>query len=197
MIHSWTFHSFAMERFCHYFGQSTAMEADQMVAAATWEERDQGKTGLDDVERIIRRVATGGLSYAGLSELEAEILDRHLKVLFRPFGFEESLDVEHESPEPYPHGMELEERVPKGAELRFLPMLRFGWRYDTGDLEPEPGYFILHPEQVQALAAEIDGAIANPAPWSDDLLAEIVDRTLVQVIHSVIAKKKGLAGVLD
>src|SRR5256885_8071492 len=97
----WTFHSFSMKRFLHYFGHSTPEEADQMVAAATWEERDKG-TGVDlnRIGRIIRRVATSGLSYEGLSEPEAKILDQSLKVLFSPWGFEEQLDIEHESPEP-------------------------------------------------------------------------------------------------
>jgi hypothetical protein len=107
------------------------------------------------------------------------------------------LDLEHESPEPYPHFIEVEDRMPKNVEIRFLPMLRLGWRYGTTDLEAEPQYFIFHPEHVQKLAEEIKLSVTNPAPWSDGLIAEIVDRNLVKVLTSVLEKKKGLAGVLN
>jgi hypothetical protein len=186
-----------MERFAHYFGHSTKEEADQMVAAAIWEDKDKGTTtDVEAVEKIIRRIATNELSYEGLSEQEAQILDQHIKVLFGPWGFEEQLDIEHESPEEYHHFIELEERLPKDIEFRFMPVLRFGWRYGTTDVETEPGYFILPPEQVEALAREINGAMANPVAWSDPFFGEMIDRTLVQVVNSVIGKKKGLAGTL-
>jgi len=187
-----------MERFLHYFGHSTPEEVDQMIAAATWEERDSGaKMDLDLIRRILGRVATNGLSYTGMSESEAEILDARLKVLFSPWGFEEQLDLEHESPEPYIHLIEVEERMPKDAEIRFLPMLNFGWRYGATDLEAGPWYFILHTEHVRTLAEEINLSASNPNPWSDPLIAEIVDQNLVKVLASVLEKKKGLAGVLN
>jgi hypothetical protein len=195
-VHSWTFHSLAMERFLHYFGRSTPEEAEQMIAAATWEEKDRGaKVDMEAIRRILGRVATGGLSYTGLSEPEAEILDQRLKVLFSPWGFEEQLDLEHESPEPYSHIVEVEDRVPEGAEVRFLPMLRFGWRYGTTHLEAEPEYFIFHPDHVEKLAEEINLVMTNPTPWSDPVIAEIVDQNLIKVLASVLEKKKGLAGV--
>jgi hypothetical protein len=185
-----------MEKFLHYFGHSTPDEVEEMIAAATWEERDSGaKVDLEAIRRILSRVATSGLSYTGLSEPESEILDERLKVLFSPWGFEEQLDLEHESPEPYPHMVEVEDRMPKNVEIRFLPMLRFGWRYGTTDLEAEPEYFIFHPDHAEKLAQEINLVMTNPAPWSDPVIAEIVDQNLVKVLASVLEKKKGLAGV--
>jgi len=187
-----------MEKFLHYFGHSTPNEVEEMIAAATWEERDSGaKLDLDVIRRILGRVATSGLSYTGLSEPEAEILDERLKVLFSPWGFEEQLDLEHESPEPYPHFIEVEDRMPKNVEIRFLPMLRLGWRYGTTDLEAGPWYFILHSEHVQKLAEEIKLSVTNPTPWSEPLISEIVDQNLVKVLATVLEKKKGLAGVLN
>ena len=185
-----------MEKFLHYFGHSTPEEVEEMIAAATWEEKDSGaKVDMDAIRQILSRVATSGLSYTGLSEPESQILDQRLKVLFSPWGFEEQLDLEHESPEPYPHMIEVEERMPKDAEIRFLPMLHFGWRYGTTELEAEPEYFIFHPDHVQKLADEVKLSVTNPAPWSEPLIAEIVGGNLVKVLASVLEKKKGLAGV--
>ena len=194
---TWTFHSFSMERFLHYFGHSTAEEASRMIEVATWEEKDNGASvDMEQISRILKQVATTGLSYNGLSEPDAVILDRRLKVLFSPWGFEEELDLEHESPEPYAHVLEMEERVPKTIDLRFMPMLRFGWRYGTTEMDAEPEYFILHPEHVGALASEVSSAMANPEPWSDELFAELAEQNLVQVLKAVTSKGKGLAGVL-
>jgi len=195
-VHSWTFHSFSMEKFLHHFGHSTPEEAEQLIATATWEERDSGaNVDMEAIRRILGRVATSGLSYTDLSDPDAQILDKRLKVLFSPWGFEEQLDLEHESPEPYTHLIEVEDRMPKDAEVRFLPMLRFGWRYGTTDLEAEPEYFIFHPDHVEKLAEEIKLLMTNPVPWSDPIIAEIVDQNLVKVLASVLEKKKGLAGV--
>jgi len=167
-----------------------------MAEAATWEEKDAGgDANMEQISHLLKRVATNGLSYTSLSEPEARILDHRLKVLFSPWGFEEELDIEHESAEPYSHMMELEDRVPKTIELRFLPMLRFGWRYGTTEMEAEPEYFILHPEHVEALAEEVTSAMANPEPWSDALLREMVEQKLQQVLASVTSKRRGMAGV--
>jgi hypothetical protein len=187
-----------MDKFLHYFGHSTPEAVEEMIAAATWEEKDSGaKVDMDAIRRILGRIATSGLSYAGLSEPESQILDQRLKVLFSPWGFDEQLDLEHESPEPYSHMVEVEDRMPEDAEVRFLPMLRFGWRYGTTDLEAEPEYFIFHPDHAEKLAEEINLVMTNPAPWSDPVIAEIVDQNLVKVLASVLEKKKGLAGVLS
>src|SRR5690349_24437682 len=56
VLSGWTFHSFSMERFLHYFGHSTPEEIEEMIAAATWEETDSGAKFDLDARSEERRV---------------------------------------------------------------------------------------------------------------------------------------------
>src|SRR5262249_33223892 len=112
-------------KFQHYFGHATPEEVEEMVAAATWERREYGDDGdsedLASIERVVRHVATTGLSYAGLSVDDAGILDGSLGLLFSPEGLEKQLGVGHESPDDL-HPMIIEEllrRATTGMELRY------------------------------------------------------------------------------
>jgi hypothetical protein len=202
MSYAWSFHSFSIPKFQHYFGHASLQEVEEMVAAATWEEREYGDeenpTDLEPIERIVRRVATGGISYAGLSSDDARTLDECIAVLFSPEGLEEQLEIGPESPDGV-HPTIIEEllrRAEGRVELRYLPMLRHGWRYGGNDLAVRCEYVLLHPEHLQPLADEISSVVALPLPWSEGHVPEVVDECLVQVLQAVIPTKKGLAGFL-
>jgi len=202
MSYAWSFQSFSFDKFQHYFGHARAAEVEEMVTAATWEAREEGDdeagTDLEAMEVVVRRVATSGLSYAGLSGDEARILDDCIAVLFSPEGFEEQLEIEHESPDGV-HPTIIEEllrRAEGRVELRYLPVLRHGWRYGAGDLEAHCEYALLQPEHLQPLADEIATVVALPSPWSGSHVPEVVDECLAQVLKTVVPKKKGLAAFL-
>jgi hypothetical protein len=202
MSYAWSFHSFSIQKFQHYFGHASPQEVEEMVAAATWEEREYGENedaaDLEPIERAVRRVATGGISYAGLSTDDARTLDECIAVLFSPEGLEQQLEIGHESSDGV-HPTIIEEllrRAEGHVELRYLPGLRHGWRYGATDLAVSCEYVLLHPEHLQPLADEVASVVALPLPWSEGYVPEIVDECLVQVLQAVIPQKKGLAGFL-
>jgi hypothetical protein len=202
MSYAWTFHSFSLEKFQRYFGQASPQEVEEMVAAATWQElgsgNDEDAADLEPIEETVRRIATHGISYEGLSSDDARTLDECIAVLFSPEGLEEQLEISHESPDGV-HPTIVEEllrRAEGRLELRYLPVLRQGWRYGSGDLAANCQYVLLHPEHLQPLADEIAEVIALPLPWSENSLPGIVEECLSQVLQTVIAKNKGLAGFL-
>jgi len=198
MSYAWSFQSFSVEKFKHYFGHATPEEVEAMVAAATWQEKADGDTvDLRPIEEVVRRVATSGLTYAGLTPEQAKILDQRLMVLFSPEGIED-LEIEPESPDGvHPNIIqELIQRAQGRVELRCLPVLVHGWRHGEDSLAAKCEYVILYPEILPMLAAEIEAVVKLPLPWSEDYVPEVVDECLLQVIRTVIPKKKGLAGFL-
>lgn len=191
-----------MEKFQHYFGHASPREVEEMVAAATWEEREYGEdgdaAGIESIERTVRRVATGGISYAGLTADDSRTLDECIAVLFSPEGLEEQLEIRHESADGVhlPVIKELLRRAEGRVELRYLPALRHGERYGARDLAVGCQYVLWLPEHLEPLAREIASVVALPLPWSEGHVPEVVDECLVQVLRAVIPKKKGLAGFL-
>lgn len=173
-----------------------------MVAAATWEEREYGDdedaADLEPIERTVRCIATGGISYAGLSPDDARMLDDCIAVLFGPEGLETQLEIRPESPDGIrPRTIEeLLRRAEGRLDLRYLPMLRHGKRYGASDLAVSCQYVLLHPEELQPLAEEIASVVALPLPWSESYVPDVVDKCLVQVLQTVILKNMGLAGFL-
>ena len=170
-----------------------------MVAAATWQERADGDdVDLRPIEEVVRCVATGGLSYSGLTAEQAAMLDQRLMVLFSPEGLEAQLEIEPESPDGVHPSIieELLQRAQGRVELSYLPVLLHGWRHGVGDLTAKCEYVLLYPEHLPPLAAEIDAVVKLALPWSESYVPEVVDKCLVQVVRNVIPKQKGLAGFL-
>ena len=198
MSYAWSFHSFSINKFKHYFGHATPEEVEAMVEAAIWQEKAEGSTvDLAPIKAVVRHVATNGLSYAGLTPEQAKILDHRLGVLFSPEGIED-LEIEPESPD-FVHPSiiaELIQRAQGRVELKILPVLAHGWRHGEDNLAANCEYVILFPELLPQLAAEIETVVKLPLPWSEDYVPEVVDECLLKVIRNVISKKKGLAGFL-
>ena len=168
MSYAWSFHSFSRDEFERLFGGSTPDEIDGFVEFAGAEL---------DAETLARATLTSGISYAGLDADDAQTLDEIVKLAFSPEGFDETLVLNHLSPDGL-HPTVIKELISRSAAPRYLLLLLSGRRF--GAQTPSScEYCIFEPPEVVAALDEIRAAAAAPAAWSQPYMQELVDQCLI------------------
>jgi hypothetical protein len=190
----WSFYSFDWSRWQSIFGSGTEDAKRCVVESVTWDEG--GYEDPDAVVRIARQIVTRGFSYEGLSPAEANMLDKAVMGFFCSEGLEECLGFAYESPDGL-HLSVVKELIARGNgdELPFLSLLTTGRRLNGRSVpEVDSRYLILTPDEVSQLRAETQHLLEGPARWSAPSVPLVTRNCLLDVLTSVIAKNRCLAG---
>lgn len=211
MTVAWSFYSFSKDRWDAIFGGGLEGAEAAVVQSATWDEDAWPEADREPRVRIARRIVRNGISYAGLSRKERELLDEMFLGFFCPEGLEELLGFEYESPDfvrmvlvdavlarvaprfKSPLLVRLFGRDGAAGTVRLLPLLATGRRLN-GSGKPRDPYLILSPEEVSQLHGEMGQAVSAPAPWPGAGWEESARRCLLDVFARVREKRKWLAG---
>jgi hypothetical protein len=124
------------------------------------------------------------------------MLDTIVMGFFCPEGLEECLGFEYESPDGL-HLSVVKELIArgKGEELPFLSLLTTGRRLNgRGVPDVDSRYLVLTPDEVSQLRAETQHLLEGPARWSAPSVPLVTRNCLLDVLTSVVAKNRCLAG---
>ena len=191
---AWSFYSFEWSRWQSIFGSGSKDAERCVIESVTWDEG--AYEDLDAAERIARQIVAHGLSYEGLSPVEAKTLDKIVTGFFCPEELEECLGFEYESPDGLHLNIvkELIERS-RGVNPPFLNLLTTGRRLNDGGVpDARNRYLILTPAEVLQLQAETQHLLDLPTSWSSASVSETVRNCLLNVSSSVAADHRYLAG---
>jgi hypothetical protein len=192
MSRLWSFYSYSQPEFDAYLGGGRAGAAEELTAAAMWDE-----DAWDDPEAVrvlCSTIARRGVDYAGLSPSEAALLDALVPALFAPEGLAEPWSVEAESPDGL-HPSAMNELLPRSQGAALLPMLLGGRRHG----EPNPsqcGYCFLTPTECAQLVSEAERALASNSTWNEKWVPEVVNECLIGPLRSAMSKGRPVFGVL-
>ena len=196
MSYLWSFYSFSPERFNQVFGGASPTHEESLVQSVTWD-----GSGLADAplaEQLARSVVRDGISYENLSNDEAQTLDGIIHLSFTQEGLGGVLEVEPESSDGL-HPSVVEEMLEKGGEslqLKLLPILLQGQRFEHRGETARCEYCILEGETIQQLLDESKAVMEATTAWSEEYMPEVIDECLIAVLEGVIKKKKALVGLL-
>jgi hypothetical protein len=194
MSSAWYFYRYSRKGFQKVFGHSGAEDVDCFT---DWLSSEM--SGLDahpETAALIRNMLTRGLSYAGLSEPLAKILDTLVKSAFSPEGFPVELQLCPLSPQGLDLSVVSELLTHASSTPVVLPLFLSGRRFEAKSGCP-CGYCMLAPDEGALLLDEVQHAFSAAPTWSDPHVPEFVQEYFISPLLHVNRKREHLYVSLD
>jgi hypothetical protein len=228
MSMAWQYFSFDEWRWHDLFGGGMPAADRAVISSAVWDDcldedlpdpEDDYEKYVDaliarapsDVLNLCKRICRDGISYSGISEKEAALLDRVIVGFFCPEGLEAALGFSYESKDglrwsaiealhsrakPKERGglFSFAKRHASKAESQSVAPVLWGRRYGTNEKPVDEIYFVLSAKEVPLVLAEVKALLANGDPWSQPALKASIEDELVQALESANRQGRALAG---
>lgn len=197
----WYFHRFPLDRFRQVFGAANKKQESKLLKLINdpdegFEDEEEG----EEATEIAREMLKSGISYANKSEPQKALLDQVVIRAFNRLGLAKELGVVPMSPEAVTLKLAGElTREAKRSGASLIDILSDGRRFGTTERPALGlGYFILMPEEIRQLKAELETLLADTsATWRFPDVAEVTRTNIIAVLDKVAANaENGFYAVL-